>query len=260
VQNIDLVILLEPVLFMALGAGLVVYWRVRRGLVGMVLLLSLIAYAGAIALKEVVQAYTANSVTLEFGAASWQMGVYYGLQTSFFEVGLAYLVARYAIGRKLINASDAEGYGVSLAFWENAVLLGALSFLNLSLTYLLIAEGLLPQSVYQTLISSSPALLYPPQQLIVPIALAILERISSFLAHFAWGYLCVLSAWFRKPVYLAIALPMGMLDALVPLAQVIPTWEFEGMIFAVSMAFFVVAWVATKGDRPRIGQTPPANA
>jgi hypothetical protein len=127
VQDIDPLLLLQPALFIALGAGLVVYWRLKRKLTGMVLLFSLMAYAGAIALKEVVQAYTANGVFAAFGYVSWQTGLYYGLQTSFLEVGLAYLVARYAVARRQMDVSDTEGYGVSLAFWENAILLGALS-------------------------------------------------------------------------------------------------------------------------------------
>jgi hypothetical protein len=260
VQDIDPLILLEPVLFIALGAGLVVYWRLRRKLSGMVLLLSFIAYAGAIALKVVVQAYTANGVVALFGYVSWQNGLYYGLQTSFFEVGLAYIVARYAVARRQMDVSDAEGYGVSLAFWENAILLGALSLFNLAATYLMIAGGLLPQSVYQTLVTSSPALFYPPQQLVLPIALATLERVSSFLAHFAWGYLSVLAVCLKKPVYLAIALPMGLLDALVPFAQELPLWEFEAIIFVLSLGFVMVARVATRSSRQKLLQSAAVNA
>jgi hypothetical protein len=249
VQNIDPVILLEPILFIALGAGLVVWWRVKRRLTGMILLLSLISYAAAIALKEVVQAFTANAVTTQFGFVSLPTGLYYGLQTCFFEVGLAYLVARYAASRKVIGASDGEGYGVALAFWENAILLGALSLVNLATTYLLIQYDLIPQSVYQTVASSSPGLFYTPGQLAVPIALAFLERVSSFLAHFAWGYLCVFAAVFKKPVYLAVALPMGLIDALVPFAQEVPTYVFEGVFFAICLSLAALAWRITRSDR-----------
>lgn len=248
-QNIDPFLLLEPVLFILLGLGTVVYWRLKRRLIWIVLLLSMIAYAAAIALKEVIQVYTAAAVAVDFGYVSWETALYYGLQTCFLEVGLAYLVARYAVARKLITDADSEGYGVSLAFWENAVLLGALTLFNLVVTYVLIADSLLPQSVYQTIVSSEPALFYSPQQLAVPIALAVLERFSSFLVHFAWGYLCVLAAFLRKPVYFLVALPMGLIDALVPLAQVIPTWEFELIIFVFSVACVAIAWRVTEGYR-----------
>lgn len=261
-QNIDPVILVEPILFIALGAGLVVYWRVRRKLTGMTLFLALLAYAAAIALKEVIQAYTASAVEADFGFVSWQSGLYFGLQTCFLEVGLAYLVARYAVSRRLMTASDAEAYGVSLAFWENAILLGALSFLNLAATYLMIAEGLMPQSIYQTISTSEPGLFVSPQQLAIPIALATLERVSSFLAHFAWGYLCLLSAWLRRPTLFLIALPMGLIDALVPFAQLVPTWEFEVAIFALGVLFVVVARSAVKvpSEPPPALQGPPTPA
>jgi len=259
-QDFDPVLLLAPVIFIALGAGLVIYWRFERKLTGMVLFLSLIAYAGAIAIKEVVQAFTANGVTADFGSVSWQTGVYYGLQTCFFEVGLAYLVARYAVARKQMDAADAEGYGVSLAFWENAILLGALSLVNLTATYVVIYEGLLPESIYQNLVSSSPAIFYPPQQLALPIALATLERVSSFLAHLSWGYLCVLSAVFRKPLFMAVALPMGMIDALVPFAQELPVWEFELIIFSLSLACLIAALVATRSVRRNMAQPLAVNA
>jgi uncharacterized membrane protein YhfC len=246
VQDFNPLILIEPVLFIAVGAVPVVYWRLKRKFRGGMLLFSLLAYGGAIALKEVVQAFTVNSVTAQFGAVSWQTGLYYGLQTCLFEVGLAYLVAKYAVARKVMDASDAEAYGVSLGFWENAILIGALTLVNLTATFVAIAEGLLPQSVYQALVGSSPGLFYPTPQLAPLIALATLERVSSFLAHFAWGYLCVLSVCFKKPVYLAIALPMGLSDALVPFAQEMPLWEFEAVIFALSLGFFVVSRVATR--------------
>jgi YhfC intramembrane metalloprotease len=215
------------------------------------LLFSLAAYAGAIALKEVVQTYTSGWVISQFGYVSLPTGIYLGAQTSIFEVGLAYLVARYAVSRRSMGAADAEGYGVALGFWENAVLLGALPLLNLALTYALIYEGLLPQSVYQNLVASNPSLFYPPGQLIVPIAFAVLERVSSSLAHFSWGYLCVFAVCFRRRAYALIALPMGLLDVLVPFAQTIPLWEFETIIFLLSSGFVLLAWNVTRADRKR---------
>ena len=46
-QNIDVLLLFEPAIFIAFGAGLVVYWRRRRRFAGIVLLFSLAAYAAA---------------------------------------------------------------------------------------------------------------------------------------------------------------------------------------------------------------------
>jgi membrane metalloprotease YhfC-like protein len=248
-QNIDPVVLLGPVIYIAISAGLVAYWRLRRRLTVLVLVLALVAYAGAFAVKVVFQAFTAGAVTSAFGAVSWQTGLYFGAQTSVLEVGLAYVVARYAFSRNQIGGRDGEAYGISLAFWENGILIGALTLLNLSVAYILIAEGLYPSPVYQALVTSSPSLFDPPQQLLVPIAFGVLERISSLLAHFAWGYLCVMAVCMRKRTYLVIAMPMGLVDALVPFAQEVPLWEFETVIFAVSVGLFVIAWAATKAAR-----------
>ena len=255
-QNIDPVLFLQPAAVIAISVGLTVYWRRRRRFAGVVLVLSLIAYAGAIAIKGVVQSFSAAAVTSAFGSASLQTGLYYGVQTSVFEVGLAYLVARYAVSRKMIEGADAEAYGISLAFWENAVLLGALTLLNLAANYLLIADGLMPASVYQTIVNSNPSLFYPPQQLVIPMAFGILERMSSLMAHLAWGYLCVIAAVTRKRTYLAVALPMGLLDVLVPLAQNVPLWEFEAIVFLLSVGFLSVAWTITSAERAS-GYAPP---
>jgi hypothetical protein len=255
-QNIDPVLFVQPVVVIALSAGLIVYWRFRRRFAGSVLLFSLIAYAGAIALKELVQIPTYGAISSTFGSASIETGIYFGVQTSLFEVGLAYLVARYAVSRRSMGAEDAESYGISLAFWENGVLLGALTLLNLGVSYFLIADGLLPASVYQTMVSSNPSLFYPPQQLLGPVALGIVERASSLLAHFAWGYLCVLAAVTRKRRYLLIALPMGLVDALVPLAVYVRLWELEAIVFALSLCFLIVALTVSRGDR-RLALPPP---
>jgi hypothetical protein len=60
-------------------------------------------------------------------------------------------------------------------------------------------------------------------------------------------------------VYLAIALPMGMIDALVPFAQELPVWEFEAIVFALSLGFFVIALLATRSATQGISQQVVAN-
>ena len=251
-QNVDPVLILEPVLFIVLSVGVVLYWKLRRRFAAVVLFYSFVAYATAIVLKEVVQYFTAKAVFAQFGYSSWETGLYFGLQTSFFEVGLAYLAARYAVSTRYMGAPDGESYGIALGFWENGILLGALSFVNLLSTYLLIADNLLPQSVYQTLVNAEPSLFLPPQQLVFPIALATLERVSSLLAHLAWGYLCVLAAAFRRPKLFYTALPMGMLDFLVPFAPDMPSWLFELVVFLLSLGFLLVALRVTGFYRTRM--------
>ena len=256
-QNIDPLLFVQPLVVVAFSAGLIVYWRRRRRFSGAVLIYALVAYAGAIALKSVLQSFTYGAVSSAFGTESVQTGLYLGLQTCFFEVGLAYVVARYAVSRRQMAGADGEAYGISLAFWENGILIGALSLLNLSVTYVLIADGLMPSSVYQTLVSSSQSLFDSPRQLAFPLALGILERVSSLLAHFAWGYLCVLSAYLRKRTYFLVALPMGLLDALVPFDSAVPLWLFEAVVFLLSLMFLLVAWRTTRADRRSGYPAPP---
>jgi hypothetical protein len=258
-QDIDPLLILQPLVYLAMSVGLVLYWRLRRTFRGVVLVLAFAAYAGAIAMKEVFQALTLGAVTSAFGAVSVQTGLYFGLQTSVFEVGLAYLVARYAVSKRRVTGADAEAYGISLAFWENGVLLGALSLLSVSLTYVLIAQGLMPQSAYQQLVATDPSLFYPPGQLAVPVALGVLERASSLLFHLSWGYLCVLAAYLRRRAYLLAALPMGLVDATVPFAREVPLWEYEGALFALSLAAFLATWTITGADR-RAGYVVPGAA
>jgi hypothetical protein len=251
VQDIDPVVFLGPVAYIAFSAFLVAYWHYRKRLTAVILFLSAIAYFLAIGLKVVVQTLTYGWIEATFGTVSVPTGLYFGLQTTFLEVGLAYLVARFAVSRGEIGARDGEGYGVSLAFWENGVLLGALPVFSLAITYLLIADGLLSQSLYQSVVSSEPSAFLPPLQLLAPTAFGILERFSSFLLHFSWGYLCVLAAYLHKRRYLALALPMGMVDALVPFAGDVPLWVFETAIFLIALVAFTITWRVTEGDRRR---------
>jgi hypothetical protein len=53
---------------------------------------------------------------------------------------------------------------------------------------------------------------------------------------------------------------MGLLDALVPFAQELPTWEFEAIIFVLSLGFLLVARVATRSARQRPGRPVAVNA
>jgi hypothetical protein len=251
VQNVDPVIFIGPLAYVAFSAFLVAYWHYRRRLTAVILFLSALAYFLAIGLKVAFQALTYGWVLDSFGATSVPTGLYFGLQTTFFEVGLAYLVSRFAASRGEIGARDGEGYGVSLAFWENGVLLGALPLFSLAITYLLIADGLLSQSLYQSVVNSEPSAFLPPLQQLVPTAFGILERFSSFLLHFSWGYLCVLAAYLHKRRYLALALPMGMVDALLPFAGDVPLWVFETALFLIALVAFAITWRVTEDDRRR---------
>jgi hypothetical protein len=161
-QNIDPVWFHQPLSFLALSVGTVLFWSLKRKrLPGVLLLYSLIAYAGAIAVKTIFQQVTYGSlIASPFGQNNFVLGLYFGLQTSILEVGGAYLVARFAVWRnKKLRVVDGEGYGISLAFWENGILLGALSLVSLVADYAILSTGSgssIAQTVYNAQIAKAP--------------------------------------------------------------------------------------------------------
>jgi uncharacterized membrane protein YhfC len=252
-QNIDPLFILNPVIVIIICTALLVYWYFKRRFHLMVLVYSLVAYAVAIALKYAVQLPTINTVIGTFGSHSIVLGVYYGLQTVFFEVGLAYLVVWYAFSHGKIEKKDAEAYGSGLAFWENAVYLGILPLISLIVDLSILSTNTpLAQTIYDQLSKNAPELFAPASQAIWSVALGIMERTSSILSHFAWGYLCFMAVYFRKKRLFLIALPMGFVDFLVPFAQVIGIIVFEAVVFALSVLSVLVAWYATR----RVSRSP----
>ena len=257
-QNIDMILLLQPVLAIAMSVAGILYWRRRRGFRAILLLLALPAYAVAIALKVVIQAFTYTAVSNYYGTMSVEVGLYFGLQTVFLEVGLAYVFASLAVRRLGLGPADGVSYGLSLAFWENGALLGALPVLNLIVDYYLIASGSsVGQLVYSTLMNASPTYFLPPSDLIWFLLLGTLERLTSMLTHVAFGTLCVLAAFTRRKRFLAYALPMGLLDALVPFAS-LNVDLFEGGIFLLSLGFIAVAWRSLKQAGTMVASPEPS--
>ncbi len=215
----------------------------------------MVAYSVAIALKYAVQIPTINAVESYFGSASVGLGVYYGLQTVFFEVGLAYFVAWYVVSRGLLERKDAEAYGSGLAFWENAGLLGILSLINL-ITYwsILSSNTPLAQTLYSQLNANSSGLFAPASEALRSVALGTLERVSSIMIHFAWGYLCFMAVVLRRRRLFLIALPMGFVDFLVPFASSIGIVVFEAVVFALAVLSVFVAWYAVRHARRKLGK------
>ena len=110
------------------------------------------------------------------------------------------------------------------------------------------------QTVYNTLAQSAPSLFYGPAKALPNIGYSILERISSLLGHFSWGFLAVWSAVYKKKYYFAIAFPIGFLiDFLVPFAPRLGTGPFELLILAIAVAGFAVTLWATQGIRKNMG-------
>jgi hypothetical protein len=78
------------------------------------------------------------------------------------------------------------------------------------------------------------------------VGLGILERTSSLLVHFSWGYLCIVAAYFHKKKYFLLALPMGLIDFFVPFAQAMTLPVFEALILAFAVASLGVAIISTR--------------
>ena len=65
------------------------------------------------------------------------------------------------------------------------------------------------------------------------VALGTIERLGSILVHFSWGILVVVAAASRRTKYFLVALPMGLVDFLVPFAPSLGLPEFEGIAFGL---------------------------
>ncbi len=248
-QNIDPLFIIQPVIVIIVASALMVYWYFKRRFHKEVWLYSLLAYGAAIALKYAVQIPTITTVTNMFGAQSVGLGIYYGLQTVVFEVGLAFVVAWWAVSHGKLVKKDAEAYGAGLAFWENAAFLSALSLINLVSYYVILSNNTsLAQTLYTQLNTNAPGLFASPSEALQSVALGTLERVSSIMIHFAWGYLCIMAAVYRKKWLFLIALPMGLVDFLVPFVQNAIAL-FEAVVFGLSVLSLLVAWYATKQVR-----------
>ncbi len=253
-ENINPLYILQPIIVIAISVALMLYWYKKRRFHSTVWLYTLVAYAVAIALKYAVQIPTIDAVK---PAGDVVLGVYYGVQTMVFEVGLAYLVAYFAAKRGNLSRKDAEAYGSGLAFWENVGFLSALSLVNLvSYYFILSGAGPLAQTVYDQLQQNASGLFASNAVALGNVGIGVLERISSMLIHIAWGYLCVMAVLYHKKKLFYIALPMGFIDFLVPFAQYSPL-VFEGGFFALSALSVWVAWYATKDIRKQPEPTQP---
>ena len=241
-NDFDPVVFLSPVLAIIASTLLLLIIRKKSHLRAVVIVFALISYAAAIALKEIVQYFSVFFIYNHFGKISILTGLYFGLQTSIFEVFGAYLIALLVARRGLISEKDADAYGGSLAFWENAVLLGALSLFSLLVDYILIASGsALGSLVHNELKASDPGLFYSPLSVLPDVLLGALERLSSILAHYSWGFLTLSAAVLKKKKLLYIAIPMGLIDALVPYEPLMGIDLFEGVVFAFSVFFLFIA-------------------
>jgi hypothetical protein len=249
-ENIDPLFVLEPIIVIGFTIGIVLYWYWRRGFRKDVLGFSLVAYGGAITAKLFFQYVTGPAFLSIFHNFLWLTGFYLGLQTVFFEVGGAFLVSQFAISRGKMREGDAVAYGLGLAFWENGVLLGAIALVNVVYYYVILSRGgPVAESLYSSLSTTQPQFFYAPDEALPTIGWGILERLSSLLVHVSWGNLCVKSASQRRREYLVLALPMGLIDVLVPFVQLLTVPVFESVVFILATGCAVVSFYVTRTDR-----------
>jgi multisubunit Na+/H+ antiporter MnhF subunit len=249
-QNINPIYVLQPLIVTVAMVALLAYWHYKKSLTKWVMLYSLLAYAAAIIIKYVFQILTAMPV-IRTGNPYYE-GVYLGLQTVVLEVGLAYLFARYAISKKRMTAKEASGYGIGLAFWENGVLLGALSLFSIVATYAVLASGgTAASAVYSSLLETQPSLFYPLSQALPLVCLGILERASSTIVHVAWGYLVFMAAFHKRKKYLALALPLGLVDFFVPFEGALGLVTLELVVFTIAIIGLAMVFVVRREIRKK---------
>ncbi len=249
-ENIDPVYFLAPAIVIAFSFGLAAYWHARRRLTLWALVFSLVAYFGAVFAKYAVQALTYAPFDSAVRGNVAALGAYFGLQTALLEVGGAYLVARYAVSRGFLRANDAEGYGVSLALWENGVLIGGSLLVNYAIYYATLSPGAgaAAQQMFMALLQAAPSLFNSPSSALPLVGYSVLERFSSLLVHFSWGYLCVMAAVFNKRAFLVLAIPMGLVDFFVPLVGTLGVAASEGLFFAIGLLCLGGALASTRGE------------
>lgn len=239
-SNIDPVFFATPIVVLVFSLGLTVYWRKAKRLTGWVLLYSAVAYFAAIILKFLLQHYTYSFVAGYGDGNPIVLGAYYGAQTVFFEVGLAYVLAQHAANKGRLLLADASAYGVSLGVWENGVLVSIPALIDYAAYYILLSSPS-SETYYSVIHSAAPSLFLPPLEALPLVGFAVLERASSFMLHYAWGTLAVAAAVTRRRTYLCAALPMGLADFLLPFEPIFGLAAFEATLFAFALLSLIVS-------------------
>ncbi|MBB5254411.1 hypothetical protein [Sulfurisphaera ohwakuensis] len=157
--------------------GVIPLFLVKRNF--LILMIAAAAYFSAIFSKTIIQLFFLNF----FQTPQLLTYLVYGLLTAITEPGFAYLFVRY-------TNKHPQTYGVSLAFWENGVLVGLIPMLE---------SVFLPNE-------NLPMLML--------IAVKIMDRSSSLLVHYSWGVCAYLSYWKKDIKYLLSVAPLGFVDSL----------------------------------------------
>lgn len=139
------------------------------------------AYISAIVGKAIIQlAFLSFFLTPQIPTY-----IAYGILTTIFEPGFAYLFSRFI-------KENPKTYGIGLAFWENAIFLGLLG---------------LPNAFIETTTTVLP--------LLYVLVIKIMDRTSSLFIHYSWGVSAYYSFWRKELKYIFAVAPLGMADSLV---------------------------------------------
>jgi hypothetical protein len=138
------------------------------------------AYISAIIGKAVIQV----SFLSFFLTPQIPTYIAYGILTTIFEPGLAYLFSRFI-------KENPKTYGIGLAFWENVIFEGLLELPNAFI------------ATTTTVLSLSYI-----------VAIKIMDRTSSLLIHYSWGVSAYYSFWRKELKYIISMAPLGMVDSL----------------------------------------------
>jgi len=232
--DINPLALLIPIISIIIGVVPVIIVRPNI----MIVSASAIAYFVAIGLKIAVEIPLSNLI---HPSPLYLQALFYGSLTAIFEVGLAFLIPlAFQNYLKEYTKKKALSYGAMLAFWENAVFVGLIGIIQIGA--LLALQNYNPALVQQA-IHAQPFLAYPTLQLLPLIGFGALERVSSFLAHTAWGSLGYYFLFSRSKKLLFIAF-LGYIDGLVPFIDygIIPLYLAEVIIFIISLVAFIISY------------------
>lgn len=209
--------LAEVALYIIIGILPLLYFKRDGILFGIAALAYFIAIVGKIIVEESFSHFFAESSIATYIA--------YGALTAVFEIGLAYaFVSVYTGGYR---PDKGWAYGVYLAFFENAILIGALgllSLLALSLTSSQAGEGTLGPGAVLTAVSAS------------------FERISSLIAHGVWGYMVFYAAMNRKPIQALLPVPLAFVDSLAAWWNATHAVAYP-LLIAILLAYVVITSV-----------------
>ena len=179
-----------------------------------ILLIAGAAYFSAVIIKAVIQV----SFLQFFLTPQIQTYLTYGALTAVTEPGLAYLFSRFV-------RQYPQTYGVSLAFWENGILVGLLG---------LVTAIVLPSNF--NLVSMSPLLSEP---LAVVVLGKTMDRLSSLFIHYAWGVSAYMSFWKKNVKFILTTAPLGLIDSLAAYVNLSHTSNY----FVVSVPALAVGMV-----------------